>query len=123
MNKGTLSCGCLQRELLSLRAKPKFEVMLRTKLNDYKNGAKNRDYSWNLSTQEFRDLVTKECYFCGAQPNPFNGVDRFDNSKSYYISNCVPCCSICNRAKSTLTAQQFEEWIMDVYGHLFEGNI
>lgn len=38
----------------------------------------------------------------------YNGIDRFDNNIHYILSNCVPCCKICNRMKHTMTAQ---EWL------------
>ena len=34
-----------------------------------------------------------------------------DNSKGYSLDNIVPCCKICNRAKSDLTYKDFIEWI------------
>jgi len=39
-----------------------------------------------------------------------DGVDRVDNTKGYTKENCVPCCKICNRLKSDLTKEEFEEY-------------
>jgi hypothetical protein len=33
-----------------------------------------------------------------------------DNTKGYTKENCVPCCKICNRLKSDLTKEEFEEY-------------
>jgi hypothetical protein len=119
MNGGTLSCGCLQKELLSKRAKDPLEVAITAKFNSYKGGAKVRNYGWHISKEYFAELIRKSCYFCAASPNPLNGVDRFDNRWSYTIENCVPCCSICNMAKATLTVEQFKDWVKHVYVNLF----
>jgi hypothetical protein len=37
----------------------------------------------------------------------YNGIDRVDSSKGYYIDNCVPCCGICNTCKMDLTLDEF----------------
>ena len=45
----------------------------------------------------------------------YNGIDRIDNNKGYTIDNIVPCCHICNQAKSSFTLQEFQDWIEKVY--------
>jgi len=41
----------------------------------------------------------------------YNGLDRVDSSKHYTLDNVVPCCTVCNRAKSNLTVADFYDWI------------
>lgn len=38
-----------------------------------------------------------------------------------WLKNSVPCCTRCNVAKSSLHPKAFEQWIMDLYYHCFEG--
>jgi len=38
-------------------------------------------------------------------------MDRIDSNKGYELSNVVPCCKICGRAKMDLPYEDFMEWI------------
>jgi hypothetical protein len=70
------------------------------------------------------------CDYCGRHPETYtrpknanggfkyNGIDRVVNSVGYTLENCVPCCSNCNRAKSTLSRQEFIAWAHRVKKHL-----
>lgn len=52
----------------------------------------------------------------GAIPSfVYNGIDRVDNSVGYVLSNCVPCCSTCNRMKGTMSSEEFKEKIKLIY--------
>jgi hypothetical protein len=53
------------------------------------------------------ELFTLPCYWCGADPKPFNGIDRQNNERYYRKSNALPCCWECNRMKRALTAKQW----------------
>lgn len=104
----TQTCGCTRKKTNSFNCV----------INDYKQGAKKRDIVYLLSDEQFIDLVTQNCYYCGIEPflqrrsSPlFNGIDRIDNTKGYTIDNCVPCCKHCNIAKNTMTFEQFCNWI------------
>lgn len=82
---------------------------------------KGRDFS--LTEEEIRLIIFSNCFYCGTVPNliyPCNGrnlttryigIDRVNNSLGYITNNCVPCCAICNRAKSTMRQEEFLEWI------------
>ena len=48
----------------------------------------------------------------------YSGIDRKDNEIGYTLKNCVPCCIICNRAKNSLSFDEFLAWI----GRLVENN-
>lgn len=77
--------------------------------------------------------ILKSCHYCGIKngtttTNKYgsslehNGIDRFINEIGYTDKNIVSCCKTCNLAKHAMSPQDFEEWIMRVYSHLFEGN-
>lgn len=85
-----------------------------------------------LTLDQFAELVSKPCYYCGDSPrfishlsgdNRYaskielyaNGVDRVDSNLNYEISNCVPCCSSCNVAKSVLSQTDFLLKIKKIY--------
>lgn len=83
----------------------------------YKNHAKRRGYSFELTSEQFKELMVQNCFYCDAVPSNkakspnreiifYNGVDRRDNTKGYALGNCVPCCKLCNRMKMDLSEEQ-----------------
>ena len=96
---------------------------------DFKKKAEERKLSWNLTFDQFVNIITKECHYCSSPPfsNRFkrkewnssvkiNGVDRKNNNIGYELKNCVPCCGICNRAKSSMSYKDFIDYIERIRG-------
>lgn len=85
--------------------------------------ASRRSIKWELSEEEWVSLATKNCYYCNSEPGnmiksygfKYNGLDRVDSSKHYSLTNVVPCCRICNIAKSDMSQQDFYNWIEKAY--------
>lgn len=104
-------------------------------MRTYVTGAKNRGHEFNLTKEQFEDIITKNCYYCGKEPQPateeqlrkrgnikqptfyYNGIDRLDSSKGYVLDNCVPCCTTCNYMKRTLSVDEFYNQIKSIYEH------
>jgi len=82
---------------------PSFE-----RLRGYKRGAKRRGFAWDLDDDIAIALFTFKCKYCGAPPNPLNGIDRINSNKDYTFDNVLTCCFPCNRGKSNMT---IEDWI------------
>ena len=116
----TKSCGCLMREHRKL---PNNQAIINKIINSYKNGAKARGYEWNLSNTYAKELISKECFYCGAKFSnewdgyKYNGIDRVDNEKGYEEGNVVPCCKVCNVAKHDMTQKDFIFWARSVVEH------
>lgn len=70
----------------------------------YKYNSKIKGLSFELTFKEFTELVSQNCYYCGEKGF---GIDRIDNNIGYKLSNCYPCCSICNYMKSDRNIKQF----------------
>lgn len=102
-------------------------------LRKVKIGAGQRGIIFTLSEQEFRDLVTANCHYCGMGPKlvsycpkqrteeaferskfTHNGIDRVDSAAGYIMSNCVPCCTMCNRAKNDKPLSEFLAYLAQV---------
>lgn len=66
--------------------------------NIYKKNARRRNLNFQLTKEEFYNITSQPCYYCGNFQN-YNGIDRIDPNKGYYFQNCVPCCEICNKMK------------------------
>jgi len=125
----TRSCGCLVKETArKLNVLPFGEAAQNNLYLKYKRCAKIRGYEWGISKVEFLRICQQKCAYCGILPSQisrttseingnflYNGIDRVDNSVGYYSGNVVPCCKVCNIAKSTQTLGQFTDWIRRVY--------
>jgi len=131
MSGKTTDCGCIGKESTSKRFRKRYGESARNKLYaSYASGARNRNYEFSLSKEEFFKLTQMNCYYCNSSPINiskntcyngdyiYNGVDRIDNTKGYVYNNCVSCCKKCNRAKDTMTVLEFHEWITKVYNNL-----
>jgi hypothetical protein len=84
---------------------------------------------WGLTLEEYVTLVTGNCFYCGLTPSQpvhgagmssmrKSGIDRVDNTKGYELSNCVSCCSTCNRDKRAQTQNDFIQTTCRRYMHL-----
>jgi hypothetical protein len=125
----TKSCGCLWNDTMRL---PENEGSFNHILSRYKCQAIERGYNFDLTKEEFKKLTNDRCYYCGAEPKQcskqngcyghyvYNGIDRVNNTKGYTVFNCVTCCKRCNRAKDTMTKDEFIDWIARVYHNLVE---
>ena len=86
------------------KKKSKEHIILHKRFCVYKAGAKARKYTFLLTKTDFSELYYRPCHYCGGysegKGKPHCGIDRVDNTKGYELSNCVPCCSICNKWKS-----------------------
>lgn len=88
----------------------------------YRSGSSRRNLIFDLTPEEAFKLFIDECFYCGAEPSKvsratstspqflYNGIDRYDNEKGYYMGNVVTCCTICNKAKSIMHGDDFIKW-------------
>lgn len=132
LNRGkSKSCGCLMRESVSERTKlPDNLGFIKELYRNYKSASIRRGYDFNLDLSKFKELIESSCYYCkevGSMSTygyhkglnyKYNGVDRVNNEKGYVDDNVVACCKICNNSKSTLTNEDFKNWIIKIYKNL-----
>jgi hypothetical protein len=88
----------------------------------YKAGARKRNLCFELAFEQFKSLIKKKCFYCGAPPRYnycskttavpqlMNGVDRSDSARGYTLDNVVPCCTCCNNAKRMMSSEEFIAW-------------
>lgn len=114
------SCGCLLDEELEERT---FNNQITALLTIYTRNAQSRNRSFELSRDQFTQLILSDCYYCGAPPGTFirtkrdkrlgrpglayNGIDRESQDIGYTTTNVRPCCSICNYAKGKMSASAY----------------
>jgi hypothetical protein len=122
----TKSCGCLKKELDPLRNRlPDGEANFNRLMDEYRRGAKQRGYTFNLDRNLFKKLTKQNCYYCNSEPKTiikhrkaipyiYNGIDRLNNEIGYEEFNVVPCCKFCNQAKHRMTPEFFNKWINSI---------
>lgn len=98
-----------------------------------KRNAHKRNHSFNLNFEEFDNLISQPCHYCGIEPKmvtkeilkrrgdthqpliAYNGIDRLNPNIGYQKDNCVPCCTICNYMKHTLQKEDFLKHVEKIY--------
>lgn len=124
------SCGCLAKETSleklrlinerGVRKLPPGESAKSLLYYTYKWQANKRNKEFQLSKEEFYNLTSGNCTYCGAPPSQvfnnhnnletsyiYNGIDRQNNSKGYTLDNCVSCCGVCNDMKRARSVTDF----------------
>lgn len=127
---GCTSCGCSWLEnVRKSNSLPKGQAAKNHILKTFKKSATKRGISWELSDELVLKIITKNCYYCGREPFQvikrktqnwtltYMGLDRINNDLGYTLNNVVPCCKICNYAKSNYLLSEFLEWIRCVYSN------
>ncbi len=135
LSGGIKSCGCNRIETSK---KAPGEVSWNSRYHHFLDSScKDRGLSNEFTNFNFRDISSKNCFYCDIPPKPYNvylnvdgqtrkgskkglsqetidrawininGIDRIDNERGYYFDNCVPCCWDCNSTRLRMT---IHEW-------------
>ncbi len=78
----------------------------KSKLYDYKKSAKKRNLIFELSDEEFFNIVKSPCHYCEYNDSVI-GVDRKNSNKGYIKTNVLPCCEQCNLMKNDSSYDNF----------------
>ena len=122
---GTKSCGCLHARSMKnckTNALETGEAAFNDIYRTYSYSAKKRNYIFDLTKDEFKEIAQQLCFYCNKPPQSrqegsknrkyhgsfmYNGIDRVVNSIGYTKNNCVSCCKTCNRMKMDKDIGQF----------------
>ncbi len=77
----------------------------RARFKRAKLDAARRSKEFEISFAAYTCLIAQPCFYCNNFFPPSetgSGLDRIDNAKGYSISNCLPCCSSCNRTRGSV---------------------
>lgn len=82
--------------------------------NEYKRRALKKGRAFELTPENFTQLINSDCHYCGEAPRKCsdgvrNGVDRVNNDLGYIYTNVISCCTGCNRMKGKSTYEEFLE--------------
>lgn len=139
------SCGCLLTEFLKRRGnqyalyEDREEAILKVQYSHLKR--RHKKFSGVIMDfNDFKSKTTSPCIYCGTEYSKeikdrrnetikdglfsdtivrCNGIDRVDSNIGYTKENTVPCCKYCNTAKSTMSKQEFFNWIKRAYEYNF----
>lgn len=123
---------CSVAEQTARKTLPENESLVKRIYRNYQRNAENRDLKFDISIEELKVLIFKNCEYCGSEPKIYdgeknysitgefkrNGIDRIDSSKGYIVGNLKTCCPNCNFGKSDNTEEEFKEWVIKVYKYL-----
>jgi hypothetical protein len=119
----TKSCGCYSMIIRKNKRIPNNHSEITSIILGYKRHAKERGFKWLLTRNDIINIIKKNCHYCGLPPSNikktknsingglrYSGIDRVDSLNHYTVDNIVPCCKICNYAKSNLSLSEFKNW-------------
>ncbi len=126
------SCGCGRAELNRM---PNGGAALNERYSAYRRQAESKGRSFALTKDEFREITSEPCHYCGTPPSntatgsvskagfcseyQYNGIDRIENDAGYIPGNVVPCCKRCNVAKNNMSFDEFISWGRQLAARLF----
>lgn len=126
------SCGkCQYARDLALPGRQQgaqLRVAERKLFNRYIAKATAKRLKWELSPEQFRELIGGLCAYCGQGPDrvvhstklKYNGIDRVYGADGYTRANCTPACSTCRSLKGDLNAREFLDIVMNIATHMVE---
>ena len=112
-NKKITKCKCEESKNLL----PNDMGAKRRIYNQYELKAKSRSLIFELTFEQFCDLITQNCFYCGEEHSnkmirrnrsfSYNGIDRIDNNIGYTKTNSITCCKYCNSSKLDKSIEDF----------------
>ena len=119
----TKSCGCIASATIKRNKLKRSKNPWMVDMYHYQLSAEKRNVEFKLTEQEFKKLVSANCFYCGRDPGALcyaaelredkvyrGGIDRVDSNTGYQLDNCVPCCKYCNMEKA---AQSVEDFVLN----------
>jgi transposase len=109
-------------------------------MHQYIAGARQRGIQLNLSREQIKIVALMPCVYCnqvgsnslqgrtggrsnGIERARYNGIDQVIPCGGYDVGNIVPCCRICNRAKSNLSLTEFVAWLQSIGSPITESYV
>lgn len=87
-----------------------------TRYRQYKANAEFRGYVFELDLDDFKNLTTSRCHYCGDKDLQL-GYDRIDNQQGYIKMNVVPCCWTCNHMKYKFSTEEWMKHMEKILAH------
>lgn len=94
----------------------KYQKTLKGGYRSLKGSANRRGYEVTLTLEEFSEIVSNPCTYCGENEKRI-GVDRIDNKVGYTKDNSAPCCNTCNMMKKAMDVVDFISHVGKIKSH------
>lgn len=124
----------VQRGKLSVK-----EVLQNRIFHTYKSNCARRGLRFEVSFNDFIGFLDLPCHYCGAAPGntargtsnkgrykdvelKYQGLDRKNSQRGYYVQNLVPCCQQCNLIKSNILNYDEMLIVARMLGEIRAGN-
>lgn len=94
------------------------------RFNSAKSQSKRRKKVWELSFEEYCNIIKDPCYYCNGVLGKVThaiGIDRIDSSIGYVKGNVLSCCYTCNRVKGDIFTVQETKTAIDAILKLRRG--
>lgn len=88
---------------------------LTKKYISYELRAQKKKIPFELTIDDFDDLLRSACVYCGT---PATVVDRIDSKGGYTKDNSQPCCVKCNMMKYVYSHDEFMDQVARIYQHM-----
>jgi hypothetical protein len=127
-----ISCGKCDAAIRKVNILPD-EIAFNNLYSMYSSSAKTRNYCFELSKSDFKELTKGNCFYCGVEPKQiakntakntsnkgyylYNGIDRKDVNFGYVKDNCVSACGVCNIMKQSMTVDEFIKQINTIHDY------
>lgn len=103
-------CKMIDSEIKNKEFYNKWKQYYSNNINNYnkykKETIEKRKMLFEITREEWDNLLNKSCYLCGYKCKGRIGLDRVDNSiRKYTIENVKPCCGSCNIMKGELSLE------------------
>lgn len=96
----------------------KYQETFLGKFRSLKGSAVKRNYSVDISFEQFVEIVSNPCTYCGEFEKRI-GIDRVDNSLGYTKENSTPCCTTCNMMKKDMKLNDFLQHIQKIHNFTY----
>jgi 5-methylcytosine-specific restriction endonuclease McrA len=89
-----------------------YSAKVKTQYSVLKRLARQRNLEMTITLEEFIVLRASPCFYCldPVLSKTGYGLDRKNSSIGYVLSNVVPCCRVCNQAKTNRSTEEFLSW-------------
>lgn len=112
------------------QVRKQYDTILNEAYNAHLANAKTREYISYLSKEEFKDIISKPCLYCGKfskRKNYYTGailelnsVDRRNNEPYYKLENSQSLCFDCQKIKFDKTHDDFLNKINEIVEYYFK---
>lgn len=100
--RNNLKCNCNKISASIYSSK-----IIGEKVSNIKKSANQRKIDFALPKDLLETILISDCFYCGVSPDGVHGIDRYDSSIGYLPTNVLPCCTICNVMKNSLSHLEF----------------